>query len=92
MENPRPLSPFTNSIICGSELHLAKPVNGSSERDRILLRLASVTVAVVVVDANEPSDFAFTKRSILGKRFCSEPPRILCKTTLYINYKHFKNQ
>jgi len=79
MENPRPLSPLTNSIICGSELHIARPVSGSSERDFILFRLASVTVAVVVVEAKEPSDFAFTRRSIVGSRFCKDPPRILCE-------------
>lgn len=82
MENPRPLSPLTNSIICGSELHIASPVSGSNERDFILFRLASVTVAVVVVEAKEPSDFAFTRRSIVGNKFCRDPPRILYGRTL----------
>lgn len=82
MENPRPLSPLTNSIICGSELHIANPVSGSNERDFILFRLASVTVAVVVVEANEPSDFAFTRRSIVGNKFCRDPPRILYGRTV----------
>lgn len=80
MENPRPRSPFTSSMICGSELHIARPVNGSKDRDFILFKLASVTVAVVVVDANEPSDLAFTKRSIVGNKFCRDPPRMLYKT------------
>ena len=56
---------------------MAKPVNGSNERDFIFEKLASVAVAVVVVDANEPSDFAFTRRSVAGIRFCKLPPNIL---------------
>lgn len=79
MENPRPRSPFTSSMICGSELHIARPVSGSRERDFILFKLASVTVAVVVVEANEPSDLALTKRSIVGNKFCRDPPRMLYK-------------
>lgn len=31
MENPRPRSPLISSIICGSLLHIARPVNGSSD-------------------------------------------------------------
>lgn len=79
MENPRPRSPFTSSIICGSELHIARPVSGSRERDFILFKLASVTVAVVVVEANEPSDLALTNRSIVGSKFCRDPPKMLCE-------------
>jgi len=77
MENPSPRSPLVNSMIWGSELHMASPVKGSSERDFILDKLASVAVAEVVVDAREPSDFAFTSRSVAGIRFWREPPNKL---------------
>jgi len=40
-------------------------------------KLASVAVAEVVVDAREPSDFAFTSRSVAGIRFWREPPNKL---------------
>jgi hypothetical protein len=79
MENPNPRSPLVSSIICGSELHMAKPVSGSRDRDFILEKLASVAVAVVVVEARDPSDLAFTRRSVAGIRFCRLPPRIFCK-------------
>lgn len=58
---------------------MANPVNGSNERDFILFKLVSVypTVAVVLVEANDPSDLAFTSRSIDGMRLCKEPPSML---------------
>lgn len=84
MENPRPRSPLTSSIICGSELHIANPVRGSNDRDFILEKLASVAVAVVVVEARDPSDLAFTSRSVAGIKFCKLPPRMFCKrNTIY---------
>lgn len=48
---------------------MAKPVSGSRDRDFILEKLASVAVAVVVVEASDPSDLAFTRRSVAGIRF-----------------------
>lgn len=48
---------------------MARPVSGSKDLDFILEKLASVAVAVVVVDAREPSDLAFTRRSVAGMRF-----------------------
>lgn len=59
---------------------MAKPVSGSRDLDFIFEKLASVAVAVVVVEASDPSDLAFTRRSVAGIRFCRLPPRILCKT------------
>lgn len=53
--------------MCGSELHIARPVMGSRDRDLSLLRLGSV--AGVVVEARDPSDLALTNRSIAGSRF-----------------------
>lgn len=63
---------------------MARPVSGSSERDLIFEKLVSVAVAVVVVDAREPSDLALTRRSDAGIKFCRLPPRILCKTKIHI--------
>ncbi len=48
---------------------MANPVSGSSDLDFILEKLASVAVAVVVVEARDPSDLAFTRRSVAGIRF-----------------------
>ncbi len=42
---------------------MARPVRGSSDRDFSLDRLLSVVAFVVPVEANEPSDFALTRRS-----------------------------
>lgn len=67
MEKPKPRSPFINSMMYGSELQAAKPVNGSKERDFSLDRLDSVPT--VLVDAKEPSDFALTNLSVIGIKF-----------------------
>lgn len=76
MEKPSPRSPFTNSIICGSELHIASPVSGSNERDFNLDKL--VSVLMVPEEAKEPSDLAFTNLSVAGIKLFKLPPKILC--------------
>lgn len=67
MLNPNPRSPFTSSMTCGSELHIARPVRGSSERDFMREKLESVPA--VAEEASEPSDLALTRRSEAGIKF-----------------------
>lgn len=62
---------------------MAKPVRGSSDRDFNFDKL--VSVFIVPVDANDPSDFALTSRSVAGIRLFRLPPRILYEI-IYHNY------
>lgn len=78
MLNPRPRSPFTNSMTWGSELHIASPVSGSRERDFMREKLFE-SVPAVAEEAREPSDLALTSRSEAGIRFWRLPPRMLCE-------------
>ena len=76
MENPRPRSAFSSTKICGSDDHMARPDSGSMDRDlsRDMLALAVSVAAEVVapLEAREPSDLAFTRRSE-GNSWPSEP-------------------
>ena len=64
MLNPRPLSPFFNSITTGSALHIAKFVKGSNERDLFLL--SEFGIAEFSAEVNVISDLAFTSLSDMG--------------------------
>ena len=65
MLNPSPRSPFSSAMTTGSLLHMARPDNGSSDRDFNLLR--EFSRATLLVTDNACSDLALTSRSMADR-------------------------